>query len=148
MEMLVIVLNLVFTGNVLESSWRGSYSLYFWHFCLHYYVSKHHSSVLLADIHQGVPTKFMSFLSFSLFFNYTWVGLGSYPCCSLTFCWTQMFWCRVFKFTVEVVDLSGENAVDSEWMAYLGAYRYLRSLNLSNCHRLSSSGIWAIAGML
>ncbi|XP_022136502.1 F-box/LRR-repeat protein 14 isoform X2 [Momordica charantia] len=32
-------------------------------------------------------------------------------------------------------------------MAYLGAYRYLRSLNLSNCHRLSSSGIWAIAGM-
>ncbi|XP_050943074.1 uncharacterized protein LOC103493092 isoform X3 [Cucumis melo] len=54
---------------------------------------------------------------------------------------------EVFKYTIEVVDLSGENAVDSEWMAYLGSFRYLQSLNVSNCHRLSSSGIWAISGM-
>ncbi|XP_022942088.1 F-box/LRR-repeat protein 14 isoform X1 [Cucurbita moschata] len=54
---------------------------------------------------------------------------------------------EVVKYTIEVVDLSGENAVDSEWMAYIGAFRYLRSLNVSNCHRLSSSGIWAVAGM-
>ncbi|KAA0044905.1 F-box/LRR-repeat protein 14 isoform X1 [Cucumis melo var. makuwa] len=54
---------------------------------------------------------------------------------------------EVFKYTIEVVDLSGENAVDSEWMAYLGSFRYLQALNVSNCHRLSSSGIWAISGM-
>ena len=47
-----------------------------------------------------------------------------------------------------MVDLSGENAVDSEWMAYLGSFRYLQSLNVSNCHRLSSSGVWTISGML
>ncbi|CAK9324828.1 unnamed protein product [Citrullus colocynthis] len=54
---------------------------------------------------------------------------------------------EVFKYTIEVVDLSGENAVDSEWMAYLGSFRYLQSLNVSNCRRLSSSGIWTISGM-
>ncbi|KAE8649205.1 chaoptin isoform X2 [Cucumis sativus] len=32
-------------------------------------------------------------------------------------------------------------------MAYLGSFRYLQSLNVSNCHRLSSSGVWTISGM-
>uniref|UniRef100_A0A2P2KHE1 Uncharacterized protein MANES_02G010400 n=1 Tax=Rhizophora mucronata TaxID=61149 RepID=A0A2P2KHE1_RHIMU len=54
---------------------------------------------------------------------------------------------EVFKRSAEAIDLRGENAVDAEWMAYLGAFRYLRSLNLADCHRVTSSALWALAGM-
>ncbi|KAK9275038.1 hypothetical protein L1049_022296 [Liquidambar formosana] len=54
---------------------------------------------------------------------------------------------EVFKHSVEEIDLRGETSVDAEWMAYIGAFRSLRSLNVSNCHRITNSAIWSIAGM-
>ncbi|XVF10424.1 hypothetical protein REPUB_Repub07fG0181600 [Reevesia pubescens] len=54
---------------------------------------------------------------------------------------------EVFKYSVEEIDLRGENCVDAEWMAYLGAFRYLRSLNLADCHRINNSSIWPLVGM-
>ncbi|KAH9719187.1 hypothetical protein KPL70_005715 [Citrus sinensis] len=32
-------------------------------------------------------------------------------------------------------------------MAYLGAFRYLRSLNVADCRRVTSSALWALTGM-
>ena len=49
---------------------------------------------------------------------------------------------------MEVVDLKGASNVDAEWMAYLGAFRYLRSLNLADCHRINNSALWSLVGML
>ncbi|KAE8677961.1 AMP-dependent synthetase and ligase family protein isoform 1 [Hibiscus syriacus] len=54
---------------------------------------------------------------------------------------------EVFKHSAEEIDLRGENYVDEEWMAYLGAFRYLRTLNLANCHRINNSAIWSLVGM-
>ncbi|XP_074322867.1 uncharacterized protein LOC141659831 isoform X2 [Apium graveolens] len=54
---------------------------------------------------------------------------------------------EVFKNTLEKIDLSGQSTVDLEWMAYLGAFTYLNSLNLAGCPKISSSAIWPIAGM-
>lgn len=54
---------------------------------------------------------------------------------------------EIFKHSVEEVDLRGENSVDAEWMAYLGAFRHLRYLNLAECHRINSSALWPISGM-
>ncbi|GFP86722.1 hypothetical protein PHJA_000816000 [Phtheirospermum japonicum] len=53
---------------------------------------------------------------------------------------------EVFKYSVEEVDLKGESCVDAEWMAYVGAFRYLRSLILADCHRINNSAIWIITG--
>ncbi|KAK3429438.1 hypothetical protein EUGRSUZ_E00859 [Eucalyptus grandis] len=53
----------------------------------------------------------------------------------------------VFKRCVEEADLRGEISVDAEWMAYLGGFRYLRCLNVADCHRITSSALWAISGM-
>ncbi|XP_048422615.1 uncharacterized protein LOC103938176 isoform X2 [Pyrus x bretschneideri] len=54
---------------------------------------------------------------------------------------------ELFKNSVEEVDLRGESSVDAEWIAYLGAFRYLRSLNVSDCRRLTASALWPITGM-
>ncbi|KAJ7945040.1 putative F-box/LRR protein [Quillaja saponaria] len=54
---------------------------------------------------------------------------------------------EVFKHSVEEVDARGESSVDAEWMAYLGAFRHLRCLNVADCHRVTSSAIWALTGM-
>ncbi|KAJ8764918.1 hypothetical protein K2173_010383 [Erythroxylum novogranatense] len=54
---------------------------------------------------------------------------------------------ELFKHSVEVIDLRGENKVDAEWMAYLGAFQYLRSLNLADCHRITSPALWPLTGM-
>ncbi|KAK8986859.1 hypothetical protein V6N11_037785 [Hibiscus sabdariffa] len=54
---------------------------------------------------------------------------------------------EVFKHSAEEIDLRGENSVDAEWMAYLGAFRYLRSLNLADCYRINNSAIWSLVGM-
>ncbi|XP_062146984.1 receptor-like protein 15 isoform X2 [Alnus glutinosa] len=54
---------------------------------------------------------------------------------------------EVFKRSAEEIDLRGENSVDAEWMAYLGAFRNLRSLNVADCHRVTSSALWAMIGM-
>ncbi|XVF53063.1 hypothetical protein PTKIN_Ptkin05aG0069400 [Pterospermum kingtungense] len=54
---------------------------------------------------------------------------------------------EVFKYSMEEIDLRGENSVDAEWMAYIGAFRYLRSLNLTDCHRINNSAIWSLVGM-
>ncbi|GJV43932.1 Toll-like receptor 2 [Tanacetum coccineum] len=54
---------------------------------------------------------------------------------------------EVFKYSVEKVDLRGESSVDAEWMAYLGAFKYLHTLNVSDCHRINSSALWALSGM-
>ncbi|XP_078429075.1 leucine-rich repeat (LRR) family protein [Wolffia australiana] len=55
---------------------------------------------------------------------------------------------EVFQFCVEEVDFRGENCVDAEWMAYVGAFRYLNSLNLSGCRGIRNSVIWPITGMV
>ena len=49
---------------------------------------------------------------------------------------------------MEKIDLGGENSVDAEWMAYLGAFRYLRSLNVADCHKVTSSALWPITGIV
>ncbi|WOH14885.1 hypothetical protein DCAR_0934413 [Daucus carota subsp. sativus] len=54
---------------------------------------------------------------------------------------------EVFKNTLEKIDLSGQTSVDLEWMAYLGAFPHLQSLNLAGCPKISSSAIWPLAGM-
>lgn len=54
---------------------------------------------------------------------------------------------EVFQHRIEEIDLRGEKSVDAEWMAYLGAFSCLRSLNVADCHRLTSSALWAITGM-
>ncbi|XP_028774773.1 uncharacterized protein LOC114744074 [Neltuma alba] len=54
---------------------------------------------------------------------------------------------EVFKHSAEEIDVRGENSVDAEWMAYLGAFRHLCSLNVGGCHRITSSALWAITGM-
>lgn len=37
--------------------------------------------------------------------------------------------------------------MDAEWMAYLGAFRNLRALNVADCHRVTSSALWAMTGI-
>ncbi|KAJ8527013.1 hypothetical protein K7X08_029490 [Anisodus acutangulus] len=54
---------------------------------------------------------------------------------------------EVFKYCVEEIDLRGESCVDAEWMAYIGAFDHLHSLNLSDCNKINNSAIWAITGM-
>lgn len=54
---------------------------------------------------------------------------------------------QVFKRSAEEVDLRGENHVDAQWMAYLGAFRYLRYLNVADCHRITNSALWPLTGM-
>ncbi|KAL2236704.1 uncharacterized protein LOC105179139 [Sesamum indicum] len=54
---------------------------------------------------------------------------------------------EVFKYSVEEIDLRGESCVDAEWMAYLGAFRYLRSIILADCNRINNSALWSITGM-
>ncbi|PIN21006.1 hypothetical protein CDL12_06302 [Handroanthus impetiginosus] len=54
---------------------------------------------------------------------------------------------EVFKYSIEEIDLRGESCVDAEWMAYLGAFQYLRSMILADCHRINNSALWNITGM-
>ncbi|KAF6140860.1 hypothetical protein GIB67_042273 [Kingdonia uniflora] len=54
---------------------------------------------------------------------------------------------EVFQYCIEEIDLKGETPVDAEWMAYLGAFRYLRMLNVADCRGINSSALWAITGM-
>lgn len=54
---------------------------------------------------------------------------------------------EVFKFCVDGIDLRGASYVDAEWMAYIGAFDHLHSLNLSDCNKINNSAIWAITGM-
>ena len=49
---------------------------------------------------------------------------------------------------MEKIDLRGENSVDAEWMAYLGAFCYLRYLNVADCHKVTSSALWPITGIV
>ncbi|XP_014510699.1 uncharacterized protein LOC106769551 [Vigna radiata var. radiata] len=54
---------------------------------------------------------------------------------------------EVFKHSAEEVDVRDNGSVDAEWMAYLGAFRHLRYLNLADCHRITTSALWPITGM-
>ncbi|KAF8380070.1 hypothetical protein HHK36_027540 [Tetracentron sinense] len=54
---------------------------------------------------------------------------------------------EVFQHCIEEIDLRGESSVDAEWMAYVGAFRYLRSLNIADCRGINNSALWAITGM-
>ncbi|KAL6533587.1 hypothetical protein OROHE_013420 [Orobanche hederae] len=54
---------------------------------------------------------------------------------------------EVFKYSVEEVDLKGESCVDAEWLAYLGAFQYLRSIILADCPRINNSALWSVTGM-
>ena len=60
---------------------------------------------------------------------------------------TSICSCRVFKFSVEKIDLRGESSVDAEWMAYIGGFRRLCSLNMADCHKITNSALWPITGM-
>ncbi|KAI3907053.1 hypothetical protein MKX01_027954 [Papaver californicum] len=53
---------------------------------------------------------------------------------------------EVFQYSVEEIDLKNEN-VDAEWMAYIGGFMSLRTLNLADCRAINSSALWPIAGM-
>lgn len=55
---------------------------------------------------------------------------------------------RVFKYSVEEINLRGESIVDAEWMAYLGAFRYLHSIILADCHKINNSALWNITGVM
>jgi len=48
---------------------------------------------------------------------------------------------------VEEIDFSGNIAVDAEWLAYLGAFRYLRVLKMADCKNVNSAAVWALSGM-
>ncbi|MCL7029420.1 hypothetical protein MKW94_009471, partial [Papaver nudicaule] len=50
----------------------------------------------------------------------------------------------VFQYSVEEIDLKNEN-VDAEWMAYIGGFVSLRTLNLADCRAINSSALWPIA---
>lgn len=54
---------------------------------------------------------------------------------------------EVFKHSVEEINLRGKSYVDAEWMAYLGAFRYLRVLTLADCQKINNSALWPITGM-
>ena len=54
--------------------------------------------------------------------------------------------CRVFGRSVEEVDLSGFLSVDSEWLAYLGSFRYLRVLKLADCKNVDNDAVWSLSG--
>uniref|UniRef100_A0A453FZC8 Uncharacterized protein n=2 Tax=Aegilops tauschii subsp. strangulata TaxID=200361 RepID=A0A453FZC8_AEGTS len=45
------------------------------------------------------------------------------------------------------IDFSGNIAVDAEWLAYLGSFRYLGILKLADCKKVDHSAIWALSGM-
>ncbi|XP_077227945.1 leucine-rich repeat (LRR) family protein isoform X2 [Tasmannia lanceolata] len=54
---------------------------------------------------------------------------------------------EVFQHSIEDIDLKGESFVDAEWMAYLGAFRHLRTLNIADCRGITNSALWSITGM-
>ncbi|XP_072965325.1 uncharacterized protein [Typha angustifolia] len=54
---------------------------------------------------------------------------------------------EVFQYPVEEIDLKGDSSIDAEWMAYLGAFRSLRKLNLADCRGINNYSIWPISGM-
>lgn len=54
---------------------------------------------------------------------------------------------EVFRYSAEEIDLSGNTAVDAEWLAYLGAFRYLRVLKMADCKNVNSAAVWALSGM-
>ncbi|XP_010445164.1 PREDICTED: uncharacterized protein LOC104727789 [Camelina sativa] len=53
-----------------------------------------------------------------------------------------------FKHSVEKIDLRGESSINAEWMAYIGGFVNLLSLNLSDCLRINNSTLWPITGIL
>ncbi|CAH2078133.1 unnamed protein product [Thlaspi arvense] len=54
---------------------------------------------------------------------------------------------EVFKHSVEKIDLRGESSINAEWMAYIGGFVNLLSLNLSDCQRINNSTLWPITGL-
>lgn len=54
---------------------------------------------------------------------------------------------EVFGRSVEEVDLSGFLSVNSEWLAYLGSFRYLRVLKLADCKNINNDAVWSLSGM-
>ncbi|VAH65958.1 unnamed protein product [Triticum turgidum subsp. durum] len=54
---------------------------------------------------------------------------------------------RVFQHSVQEVDFSGNIAVDAEWLAYLGSFRYLGILKLADCKKVDHAAIWPLSGM-
>ncbi|CAA7037405.1 unnamed protein product [Microthlaspi erraticum] len=54
---------------------------------------------------------------------------------------------EVFKHSVEKIDFRGESSINAEWMAYIGGFLNLSSLNLSDCPRINNSTLWPITGL-
>ncbi|CAN8230808.1 unnamed protein product [Cochlearia groenlandica] len=54
---------------------------------------------------------------------------------------------EVFKYSVENIDLRGESSVNGEWMAYIGGFVNLLSLNLSECPRINNYTLWPLTGL-
>ncbi|KAM7259384.1 hypothetical protein ACFE04_015125 [Oxalis oulophora] len=52
-----------------------------------------------------------------------------------------------FKYSVETINLRGNNLVDAEWIAYIGAFSSLHYLDIADCHRINSSALWPLSGM-
>ncbi|ONI20267.1 hypothetical protein PRUPE_2G005400 [Prunus persica] len=48
--------------------------------------------------------------------------------------WVVGIWCRLFKHSIEELDLRGESYVEAEWIAYIGAFRGV--LIISWCNNL------------
>ncbi|GAQ91684.1 hypothetical protein KFL_008340040 [Klebsormidium nitens] len=54
---------------------------------------------------------------------------------------------ELFQACLEEVDLSGVSAVDATWLAYVGAYTHLRSLNLAACKNVTDASLWHLLGL-
>uniref|UniRef100_A0A1J3HD17 F-box/LRR-repeat protein 14 n=1 Tax=Noccaea caerulescens TaxID=107243 RepID=A0A1J3HD17_NOCCA len=54
---------------------------------------------------------------------------------------------EVFKHCVEKIDFRGESSINAEWMAYIGGFVNILSLNLSDCPRINNSTLWPITGL-
>ncbi|KAM3352738.1 hypothetical protein ACQJBY_024129 [Aegilops geniculata] len=54
---------------------------------------------------------------------------------------------EVFQHSVQEIDFSGNIAVDAEWLAYLGSFRYLGILKLADCKKVDHAAIWPLSGM-
>lgn len=53
---------------------------------------------------------------------------------------------RLFQQSIQEIDLSGEAAVDWEWMAYVGGCCHLRALCATDCKALTNNALWQLTG--
>ncbi|GBG63929.1 hypothetical protein CBR_g39933 [Chara braunii] len=54
---------------------------------------------------------------------------------------------ELFQKCVGEVDLSCCGRLDATWLAYLGGFRFLRTLSLSGCSRVQGSSLWTLSAL-